>query len=338
MAAVERELVSAVDLCTPSGRLNQRAVGFSRQPFVTANLRGRGRAKRWDYWGIQSADAFIGITISDLDYATLLAVHAFAPGSDIVVQEAVLPLKQLDLSQTCDFTTVEAHTKDMSLRITPVAHTEADVQATLDISVRTKQVQADITVRRPAGRDCLAVVVPWSPTRFQYTVKDVGLPARGRLNVEGGLVDLPAGGTAATRDFGRGKWPYRISWNWGVGSAPSGDGDIALQVGGKWTDGTGSTENGVFVEGWLHKISSELQWQYDVADWMRPWRVRDTAGVAADLTFHPERVRAAKTEFGVIGSRAHQAFGTWTGWVAAGAERVAVDGLRGWAEELRNRW
>jgi hypothetical protein len=111
-----------------------------------------------------------------------------------------------------------------------------------------------------------------------------------------------------------------------------------LQVGGKWTDGTGSTENGVFIEGRLHKISADLLWQYDVNDWMRPWRVRDAAGVAGDLTFHPERVRAAKTEFGVIGSRAHQAFGTWTGWVAAGSERVAVDGLRGWAEELRNRW
>jgi hypothetical protein len=37
----------------------------------------------------------------------------------------------------------------------------------------------DITVRRPPGHELLAVVVPWSSRRFQYTVKDVALPASG---------------------------------------------------------------------------------------------------------------------------------------------------------------
>ncbi len=46
------EITSAVPLCTASGRLNPEAVGWSRRPVHTANLRGWGRTKRWEYWGI----------------------------------------------------------------------------------------------------------------------------------------------------------------------------------------------------------------------------------------------------------------------------------------------
>ncbi len=334
-----RELTSPVDLCSESGRLNPRAIGWCRTPLVRANLRGRGRAKRWDYWGIQSAEAFIGITVSDLDYATLLAVHAFAPGSAIVAQEVVQPLRRLKLAEVCNDEPLRVDGGGLFISVQPIRTSEMTGTHDLAISVRTDRVEADISVRRPAERDSLGVVVPWGPRRFQYTVKDVGLPASGRLTVDGAIVDLPAGGTYATRDFGRGQWPYRVTWNWGAGAGSSDEHEVALQVGGQWTDGTGSTENGVFVDGHLHKINSELEWTYDTNDWLRPWTIRGRQQPdVADLTFHPERVREAKTEFGVIGSRAHQAFGTWQGWVLAGTERLNVTGLRGWAEDVRNRW
>lgn len=333
-----RELTSAVALCTPSGRLNPHAIGWCRTPLVTANLRGRGRAKRWDYWGIQSAEAFVGITVSDLDYATLLAVHAYAPGTGIIVNEAVLPFKRLDLSQQCDNEPITVDGGGISITITSDQASDAEHTTATTLTVRSKDIEADVVVRRPPERESLGVVVPWNPQRFQYTVKDVGLAASGLLKVEGTTTQLAIHGTYATRDFGRGKWPYSITWNWGVGVGLVDEREIALQVGGKWTDGTGSTENGVFVDGYLSKINEELLWTYDTTDWLRPWRVRDAAGRVADLTFHPERVRRAKTEFGIIGSRAAQAFGTWTGWVQAGSDRLDVTGIRGWAEELRNRW
>lgn len=69
---------------------------------------------------------------------------------------------------------------------------------------------------------------------------------------------------------------------------------------------------------------------------MRPWRI---TGAHADLTFHPEHLRVAKTSLGGVSTATHQAFGTFTGWAAdAGWERHAADGLVGWAEEADNCW
>ncbi|WP_454261339.1 DUF2804 family protein [Pseudoxanthomonas mexicana] len=94
----------------------------------------------------------------------------------------------------------------------------------------------------------------WSTRRFQYTVKDVALPASGTITTDGVRHDVPAGSWAVL-DHGRGRWPYDVAWNWGAGAESASDGrSIGLQVGGRWTDGTGATENAVIVGGVLHNI------------------------------------------------------------------------------------
>lgn len=85
------------------------------------------------------------------------------------------------------------------------------------------------------------------------------------------------------------------------------------------------------VDGRLTKISEELRWDYSPGDWMTPWRVH---GGAVDVTFHPEHVRRAVTQLGVLASRTHQCFGTWAGRVGD----VRVDGVSGWAEDVHQRW
>ena len=49
---------------------------------------------------------------------------------------------------------------------------------------------------------------------------------------------------------------------------------MGVQLGGKWTDGTGMTENALCVGGRLSKLSEELVWTYDTGDWLRPWTIR----------------------------------------------------------------
>ncbi len=204
------------------------------------------------------------------------------------------------------------------------------------LTARTARVEVDVRVERPPGHECLAVVVPWSARRYQYTVKDLALPASGRVVIDGVEVAVPAESSWAVLDHGRGRWPYAVTWNWGAGSGRVEGRVVGLQVGGKWTDGTGSTENALFVDGRAHKISEDLEWQYDRADWRSPWRVR---GERLDVTLTPFHERVSRTNLGVLRSEIHQCFGRWTGWVADDAgDRVRVDGLVGWAEEARNRW
>jgi len=111
---------------------------------------------------------------------------------------------------------------------------------------------------------------------------------------------------------------------------------IGLQLGGRWTDGTGSTENALVVDGRLHKIREELAWSWTPGRWTDPWRVR---GDGADLTFTPFFDRVSLTDLRVVRSSTHQCFGTWTGWVAdEDGHRWPVDGIEGSAEDVEQRW
>src|SRR5690606_6693052 len=70
-------------------------------------------------------------------------------------------------------------------------------------------VAGELLAARPAGQEHMGVVVPWSDHRFQYTVKDVALPATGSITVEGETHAINAGGPAwGVLDHGRGRWPY----------------------------------------------------------------------------------------------------------------------------------
>ncbi|MET4156713.1 DUF2804 domain-containing protein [Agromyces sp. PvR057] len=332
---VERELTAPVALVGADGRLNPGAVGWTRTPLHdTAGIDGRrvwGRNKRWEYWAVTTPTHVIALTVSSLDYAAVHAVlvHDRRTGATID-RSAIAPLgSSAVLPASLGDGPARGVTRTISIDLD-------EVDGGTRLRAVSGDLRLDLLAHRPDGHECLGVVVPWSATRFQYTVKDVARPASGWLEIAGERIELPAGESWAVLDHGRGRWPYRMTWNWGAASGRAADGrTIGLQLGGRWTDGTGSTENAVVVDGRLHKIGDELEWTYDETDWLAPWRMR---GASVDLRFEPFWDRVSSTELLVFGSHGHQCFGHYSGWVDASGERIAVDGLLGWAEDVRNRW
>ncbi|MFE4084119.1 hypothetical protein RKD47_000529 [Streptomyces albogriseolus] len=323
----EREITSPVDLCLPDGRLDPVAVGWTRRPLHRANLRGWGRVKRWEYWGIVTPSHIVGLVASSLDYAGTHGVYVLdrATGRELA-EDAVTPLgrgvRMPDRSGTGT-----ASARGGGVTVTFVQHAEGTT-----VTATAPGVRLEAEAPLVPGQESLGVVVPWSERRFQYTVKDLGRPVRGRLRLGSRDIVLDAADSFAVLDHGRGKWPYSVSWNWAAGCAPG----RALQLGGRWTDGTGSTENALFLDGRLHKISDDLVWEYDRADWLRPWRI---TGPRVEAEFRPFHVRTARTRLLVVSNDTHQCFGSFTGRARADdGSWVDLDGLTGWAEEARNRW
>jgi len=131
-----------------------------------------------------------------------------------------------------------------------------------------------------------------------------------------------------------------VTWNWGAGSGRATDGSVVgLQLGGKWTEGTGATENALCIDGRLTKLSEELLWEYDWGAPMAPWRVRTRASDALDATLTPRFDRHARSSLGPLSTECHQVFGTWAGTLR-GDDGVLrrFDAVLGFAEEARNRW
>lgn len=332
----ERELTEPVSLTGPDGRLNRAAVGFARTPLVDTagigrGLRGRGRNKRWEYWNVITPTHIAAMTVSSIDYAAVHEVWLFdrASGTETGRSATVVPPRGVELPGSLDAGPSRARTKDLSIDIAPSGAGVTRLRAEIPGSA------IDVTVTRPDGHDCLAVVVPWSDTRFQYTVKDVALPVTGSLTVDGVTHPVAGEDSWAVLDHGRGRWPYDITWNWGAGSGRSRGRVIGLQVGGKWTAGTGVTENGVVIDGRLHKIGTELRWEYSTSDFLAPWRITG-GGLEAELV--PFYNKCSRTDLGVLSGATDQVFGIWSGRFDTGDEIVEFDGITGFAEHVHNRW
>ncbi len=332
----ERELVEPVRLTGLDGRLNRAAVGFARSPLVDTSgigrgLRGWGRNKRWEYWSIITPTHIAAMTVSSLDYAAVHEVWVYdrASGDEAGASVTVLPSRGVELPGSLGGGPVSARAKKLAIEFTPLPGAGTRLRAEIAGAV------IDVVVQRPAGHDCLAVVVPWSDTRFQYTVKDVALPASGSITVDGVKHPVPQGESWAVLDHGRGRWPYDVTWNWGAGSGRWNGRTVGLQVGGKWTAGTGMTENGVVVDGHLHKIGAELRWQYATDHFLAPWRV---SGGGLDAQLIPFHDKVSRTNLGVLAGATDQCFGLWSGTFDTGTEVVEFRELVGFAEHVHNRW
>lgn len=331
----EHEITEPVALCLPDGRLNPQAVGWTRTPLhdtsaIAAGKAPWGRKKRWEYWAVTTPTHILALTVSSLDYAAVHAILLYdRRDGKAIDRTAVAPLAgSATLPDSLGDGPARARTKNLEIDI-------EEFPGGTRLRGSAQGVSFDVVAQRPAGHESLGVVVPWSESRFQYTVKDVARPAEGWIESGSERIEVLAAESGAVLDHGRGRWPYRMVWNWGAASGWQDGRAVGLQIGGKWTDGTGSTENALVLDGRLHKISEELVWEYDSADWLAPWRM---SGTTVDLTFQPFWDRVSSTELLVFGSRGHQCFGHYSGWVNTAVGRIEISGLLGWAEEMRNRW
>lgn len=333
MDATLPEITAPVSLTDSGGRLNPHAVGWARQPLVDASGigRGRGRNKRWEYWGVVTPTHLMGVTVSHIDYAAVheVWIHEIASGREWHRQATLVPPRGATLPDSLGRGPARARARGLVVDI-------EDVPGGTRLTGRIDGADFDVVATLPESHERLAVVVPWSETRFQYTVKDVARPASGHLVLDGERVELPTGRSWAVLDHGRGRWPHDVQWNWGAGSGTTDGRTIGLQVGGRWTEGTGSTENAVVIDGRLHHIPVELDFVYDIERWREPWRV---TGGGLDATFTPFHRKESHTDLVLLASHTDQCFGHWSGTFTDDEGRATpFADLAGWCEEVHNRW
>jgi hypothetical protein len=334
---VEREIEAPVALCDARGRLNPEAVGFARTPLFRANLSGHPlRKKRWNFWNWIGPEGVFSVTLADIDYASFCSFTFtdFGDGAHWAGASYGRP-GRFALPET-----VEANVTFSGGGLEYANCVEGDDLA-VQFQGRTgggDAVAADFVVRRPAGHESLNVVVPWTPTRFQCNSKHGALPCEGEVRVGERRYRLDPETWFGVQDWGRGVWPYRSFWNWGVATGRVGGVPLGVNFGAKWTTGTGANENGILWDGRLHKVMEDLRWEYDAAAWRKPWRVVAPHSGAIDLVLEPNVAHTPRLALGVVATGGVCAFGRWRGQVSVEGRELAVDGLLGWAEEFAHRW
>ncbi|MDI1446332.1 DUF2804 domain-containing protein [Polyangium sp. 6x1] len=335
-----REIDRDVALCTPEGRLNPEAKGWSRRPLHRCNLRGPwGRAKRWDYWCVTWNGGVLSLTYADFDYLGMASALFLDRETGRELEKVVPVPLALGFSQPDTVGGADIVFDRLGLGLS-FREESRGTRLVTRFQSRGRDVEADVLVARPPGHETLNVVVPWSDTLFQFTSKQNTLPATGTVRVDGASQVIgPDEQAFGCLDFGRGVWPMETVWNWASASGIVGGRTVGLQFGGKWTDGTGATENGICLDGRLHKIGEDVRFDYDRRDFRKPWRLTTPGSDRVALDFQPAHEKRTKVPLVVAGAELHLCFGRFSGEVRDDAgERVIVDGLFGWAEEMRARW
>lgn len=201
-----------------------------------------------------------------------------------------------------------------------------------------KLLGANLWMSELVEHESLNVVVPWGRNKFQFTSKQNTLSVAGTVSFGEKIYTFEQGNSFACLDFGRGIWPYRTKWNWASCSARYGYDTIGLNLGGMWTDGTGSTENGICVNGKLHKISEDVKFRYNKKNFMEPWKILTPGSDTVNLIFEPFFEKKNKLNLLVLSTEVHQMFGKFSGTVKTADGDVNFHDFIGWSEESISRW
>lgn len=339
MAVMDKEITGRVALCDASGALNTAAAGWGRHPHWDCNLRGRfPRKKRWDYWCFVGPERLFSVCLANIDFLGLGAAYLLEYATGRYGECAVaLPFSRQPMMP--NGTLGDAAIQFGRTRF--AQHLGADGGAITAASPRCGEMplDAEIHVKIPAAQETLNVVVPWCTRSFQFTSKQLPLSIEGEVRWGDEIWRFTPETSFGVRDFGRGIWPYRTTWNWAALSARDASGrTCSVNLGAQWTDGTGATENGLLIDGVLYPIAATVKIEYDRRDFMKPWRLYTPGSPEVDLHFTPFYDRKSNLNLGFLKAAGHQCFGRFSGAVRTGGQVAEFSGALGWAEEHIARW
>jgi hypothetical protein len=333
----EREITAPVDLCDERGRLNDAARGWSRAPLTRANLSGHWpRKKKWNFWNWISPKFVFSVTVADIDFASFCGVSF----TDFETREN---FSGMALGRHGHTAMPEEVEKSIFWKSKGVDYSFDHQGDRILVKYRGPlmkggEAAADFVIHKPKGHETLNIVAPWSDERFQMNSKHNTLPCEGSVTVRGSNYLMDPAECHGVQDFGRGMWPYRSCWNWGVLTGHAGADVIGVNMGAKWTTGTGANENGICLNGRLYKVMEDLDWEYDAGDFMKPWRVRAPHSKMIDLTLTPTIANATNLSLGVMRTGGTCSFGRWNGIVRCDGREIGIKNVVGWAEEFEHRW
>lgn len=339
MQHVESEITEPVLLCDSKGLLNPKAIGFARHPLIQSNLSGNFmRKKKWNYWCVYGEDLLFSATITHLDYAAVCFVYILDYETQRFYEKQItIPFgRSVKMSENV-LESVKFINDNISVQM---IHLQGETHLSVTISNFDNEfLHADLHIYHPPKDESLNVVIPKNRNIFQFTSKHHTLPTTGFVKLGDKRYDFNSDYCFAVLDYGRGIWPREADWNWAMASQRLGGRRIGLNFGGQWTDGTGMTENAVFVDGHMTKIHEDVLFSYDKENFMAPWTIRTKFSNDVDLTFTPFFERIANTDAKLVRSKVHQLVGYFDGSVRLqNNSHLQIRQMLGSSEDHSAKW
>ena len=304
------------------------------------------RIKDWDYYLVNDDDYAVCLTFSDLGYIGLVSAsvldfanHTYKTTSELLI----MPLGRMGLPTSSDVGDIEWKNKRCRVRF---AHTPAGRRLSfyMDRFDGDEELDVELLLDRPP-RDSMVICTPWAsnPKAFYYNRKILGMRARGGFRKGELSHEFDRSQSLGLLDWGRGVWTYDNTWYWAAIQGRQDGHVIALNLGYGFGDTSAASENMLFVDGIAHKLGvvdfGMPALPNGGYDYLRPWHITDLDG-RLDLVFTPEIDRVDDINVaGIVSSNQHQVFGKISGTVVLDdGSRIELDGIRGSAEHIHNRY
>jgi hypothetical protein len=302
--------------------------------FQPPGKRGRvspWRIKRWQYLGAVSPEVIVGAAVVSLGYLGNAFFYLF----DRTRRELIAAERMAPLGRGIEFGSngIEGAVRFAAGRDRLTLTNDPAGGRRLSAEFGGARVEAEFADRR----EPLVCVTRVGYAGFNYTLKQAGLPAAGKVSARGREWTLDPERAFGVVDYTTGRLGRETFWNWASAGGRDEAGNligINLVLG---VNESGFTENAVWIGDKLVKVDT-VNFEYDDRDRLRPWRIQSADG-RVDLRFEPEGERGQDLDLIVLASKFHQLFGRFRGELhdpQGTVHRVAE--LSGYTEEHYARW
>jgi Domain of unknown function (DUF2804), C-terminal/Domain of unknown function (DUF2804), N-terminal len=302
-----------------------------RFPFSLSEKMSKLLKKRWQYVGVFDENLVAGAAVVDLSYMG----NAFA---FVYLREQKRQVEMDLLDPGARKVAFAANSMEGACSLEGSAgQVRIDVdpgEMKRNLHVQAQGFSIDLEVDE-SGFDPIAVCARVGLHGFNYTHKAAGLPAKGKVVVNGNAIELSKNALAVL-DWTTGCPPYLTHWNWASAAGKVSGGAIAGINLVSGINESAYTENAIWVDGKVEKVDI-VHFDYDPDDIMTPWKIVSNDG-KVDLTFHPEGERSQSQNYLVVVSRFRQPFGRYEGTLTVKGEKRKVESIYGFAEEHFVKW
>lgn len=335
------------DLLTKDGLIANP--GFAFTPIWDYNRENinapKWRIKEWDYYLVTNDEYAVAFTVSDLAYLGMISVSLLDlknPLDRTNTKLTALPMGKFNMPKASCEGVVQYIGKDVQIKIN-TKDGKRHLRCTFPNFYEGETLDADI-IMTEVYDESMNIATPWAekPTCFYYNQKINCMEAEGKVTLGDKVFMFEKGKDYAVLDWGRGVWTYDNTWFWGTGSGVQNGKTFGFNLGYGFSDRSSASENVVFYDGKVHKLSEvtfNIPKKEDGSyDFYKQWTISSDDNRITGI-FEPVLDRNALTDLKVIISDQHQVFGKFSGNVILdGGETIAIKDFMCALEVVRNKY
>lgn len=315
-------------ICNNKGFVNGYAVGWNNIPFKDCTINTSFfKKKSWNHYMWMNNEFIFNFAIVDVGYAAIIYSDFYEINGKKRVNKICRYLFNKSI-MIDDKINSYAYYKGKHKFINVLRNSN-------NLNIDFKWDNIDITSSIYLDYESLNVLIPWDYNYFHYTSKHMNLKTYGILRIGSNMYDLNK--STCFIDYGRGIWKRTCEWDWLISGFVDDNNDyISVNLGAKYTDGTGLNENSIKINDRIYKLKSDVKFYYNKEN--QVINIKSLKSDEVNLEFKPILNHTKVNNIIIFKSKLKQIIGYINGHIKHKNKKVDFKNTIGWCENHFAKW